>query len=414
MRHRFGAALLAVLLAGCAARPPVPTPAPPPPPVAATVPVPPAAPVAAQPAPVPPFRLTRVAFTDLPDWSATNFEDARASFRRGCAVLTRRSADSALSGTGYAGNAGDWTAVCNDTGTASRTFFESSFTPYAISAGAEAGGLFTGYYEPLLEASLTRGGIYQTPVYGLPADLVQVNLSAFNSKYAGERISGRVENGRLVPYANRAEINARPPQAQVLLWAADPVAVFFLEIQGSGRARLPDGRMLRLAYAGGNGRAYTAIGRTLINEGQLTRETVSLQTIRAWLKANPAQARRVMETNESYVFFAREELAAGVPGPNGTLGVPLTPRASLAIDSRLNALGAPFFVVADGRDPVRGLMMGQDTGGAIRGAVRGDIFFGFGDEAESRAGMMNAPGRLYVLLPNALAAKIGAAHDYPL
>lgn len=400
MTRRLGVALLALLLAGCAMPRPAPAPA-------APVPIP-----AAPSPPAPPYRLTRAAFTDLPGWGVSTLEEARAAFRRGCAVLSRRAADAPLSGVGYAGNAADWSAVCADATPQARAFFESRFTPYAISTGTELGGLFTGYYEPLLEAAPTRGGIYQTPVYGPPTDLVQVNLGAFNAKYAGERIAGRVENGRLVPYATRAQINATPPQAQVLLWAADPVAVFFLEIQGSGRARLPDGRMVRLAYAGGNGRAYTAIGRTLINEGQLTRETVSLQTIRAWLKANPAQARRVMETNESYVFFAHEELALDVPGPNGTLGVALTPKASLAIDSRLNALGAPFFVVAEGRDPVQALLIGQDTGGAIRGAVRGDIFFGFGDEAESRAGMMNAPGRLYVLLPNELAARIGATRDY--
>lgn len=399
MMLRLGVVLLALLLAGCATRQPAP-------PAAPTIPT--------QVAPAPPqVRLTRASFAGLPGWAAAPLDDARASFRRGCAVLARREPASALSGVGYAGTAGDWAAVCNDTSVDDRAFFEGRFTPYAISNGSDPAGLFTGYYEPLLEASLTQGGVYQTPIYGLPSDLVQVNLSAFNSKYAGERISGRVENGRLVPYATRAQINAHPPQAQVLLWAADPVAAFFLEIQGSGRARLPDGRMLRLAYAGGNGRPYTAIGRTLINEGQLTRENVSLQTIRAWLKANPAEARRVMEANESYVFFSREELAADVPGPNGTLGVPLTPKASLAIDSAMNALGVPFFVVAEGRDPMQALMIGQDTGGAIRGAVRGDIFFGFGEEAEQRAGMMNAPGRLYVLLPNEIAARLGDGKDYP-
>ena len=400
--RRAAALLLLAALAGCVT-PPTVTPAAPAPPA---VTAPPATP------PPPPFRLTRTSFNNIPGWSAAALEDARASFRRGCAVLARREAGAAMGGAGYAGTAGDWLAVCNDAGSQARDFFQNSFTPYAISSGADVNGLFTGYYEPLLEASRSREGVYQTPIYGLPADLVQVNLGSFNSRYAGQRISGRVENGRLVPYATRAEINARPPNAPVLLWAADPVAAFFLEIQGSGRARLPDGSMVRLAYAGGNGQPYTPIGRTLIAEDQLTRENVSLQSIRAWLKANPTQARRVMETNLSYVFFQQEVLAADVPGPNGTLGAPLTPKASLAIDARLNALGAPFFVVAEGRDPVQALMIGQDTGGAISGAVRGDIFFGFGEEAEQRAGFMNAPGRLFVLLPNEIAARIGETKDY--
>lgn len=396
MRQARAALLLAVLLAGCATRDaPVSPPAPAPGATAA-----------------PPLRLTRTGFDALPGWAASRFDDARAAFRRGCAALTRRAPGSAMGGIGYAGHAGDWAGVCNDAMADSRVFFERRFTPYLISSGADAAGLYTGYYEPLIEAALTRGGVYQTPVHALPADLVQVNLGAFNEKFAGERIAGRVENGRLVPYATRAQINAAPPPAPVVLWAADPVALFFLEIQGSGRARLPDGRMVRLAYAATNGRPYTAIGRTLIEEGQLTRETVSLQSIRAWLKANPDQARRVMETNASYVFFQREDLTPDIPGPNGTLGVPLTPMASLAIDPRLNALGAPFFVAADGNDPVHGLMIGQDTGGAIRGAVRGDIFFGFGAEAEARAGRMNAPGRLFVLLPNAVAARIGETQDF--
>jgi membrane-bound lytic murein transglycosylase A len=394
MKPGLGAALLlCAALAGCAA-PPAPTPVAP-----------------AAPAPSP-LRLTRTSFNDVPGWNMAALDDARASFRRGCAALARRDAKAAMGGAGYAGTTADWLPACNDEDGDAKSFFQNRFTPYAISSGADPNGLFTGYYEPLIEASRTRGGVYQTPIYGLPTDLVQVNLGTFNSRYAGERISGRVENGRLVPYATRAQINANPPNAPVLLWAADPVAVFFLEIQGSGRAHLPDGGMVRLAYAAGNGQPYTAIGRTLIAEGQLTRENVSLQSIRAWLKAHPDQAQRVMETNDSYIFFAQEALAPDIPGPNGTLGVPLTPKASLAIDPRLNALGAPFFVVAEGRDPVRALMIGQDTGGAIRGAVRGDIFFGFGEEAESRAGFMNAPGRLFVLLPNALAARIGERRDF--
>jgi membrane-bound lytic murein transglycosylase A len=169
----------------------------------------------------------------------------------------------------------------------------------------------------------------------------------------------------------------------------------------------------RIGYAGENGQPYTAIGRTLIAEGALAREEVSLQSIRAWLLAHPERAAAVMETNRSYIFFAQTALGDTALGPSGSLGANLTPLASLAIDSRIHALGAPLYVAAEGPDPVHAVMVAQDIGGAIRGAVRGDIFFGFGPEAERRAGAMKATGRLYLLLPNALAAKIGNQHDYP-
>ncbi|HMH66099.1 MAG TPA: MltA domain-containing protein, partial [Rhizomicrobium sp.] len=193
----------------------------------------------------------------------------------------------------------------------------------------------------------------------------------------------------------------------------DAVAFFFLQIQGSGRVAFDNGDSARIAYAGENGQPYTAIGRTLIAEGSLTRESVSLQTIRAWLLAHPDRAAAVMETDRSYIFFKEMPVGDVALGSAGSLGANLTPLASLAVDQRVHALGAPFYVAADGPDPVRAVMVAQDIGGAIRGPVRGDMFFGFGPQAEARAGAMKAPGRLYVLLPNLLAAKIGEGHIYP-
>jgi membrane-bound lytic murein transglycosylase A len=240
----------------------------------------------------------------------------------------------------------------------------------------------------------------------MPSDLVRVDLGTFIPKLKGEHVSGKVSGHALVPYADRAAINANgAPAAPVLFYTDDAIAFFFLQIQGSGRVAFDNGDSARIAYAGENGQPYTAIGRTLIAEGALTRENVSLQTIRAWLIANPARARAVMETNKSFIFFREAEGA-------GAQGTALTPLGSLAVDLRLHALGVPFYVAADGPDPVHGLMVAQDTGGAIRGAVRGDIFFGFGANAEARAGAMKAPGRLFVLLPNAVAVKIGASKDF--
>lgn len=388
--------LLAALLAACSTTPP-PRPA-----VAPVAPAPSANGV----------RLARAGFSDLPGWNAARFEAAQASFRRGCAQLAKKAPAAAMGGAGYAGTVGDWLPLCRSANGDARAFFETNFTPFAVSEGDKADGLFTGYYEPEIQASPTRGGVYQTPVYALPDDWVRFDLGEFDSRLAGQHAVAQVRDHTLQSYPDRAAINANPPRGPVLLWAADPVALFFLQIQGSGRARLPDGSSVRLAYAGANGQPYTAIGRTLINEGQLTRENVSLQSIRAWLVAHPGQARRVMETDKSYVFFLRAAIDDPALGSTGTLGVNLTPLASLAVDAKMNALGAPFFVAADGPDPVHALLIAQDTGGAIKGAVRGDIFFGAGPQAEERAGHMNAGGRLFVLLPNAVAARIGAGRGY--
>jgi membrane-bound lytic murein transglycosylase A len=355
------------------------------------------------------LRLTQLRFSDLPQWNAG--EAALASFQRSCTALTAKPDSEAMSGAGYAGTAADWRAVCGTAQGEARNFFERNFTPFAVSGGD---GLFTGYYEPEIRGSRSRHDAYQTPVYGLPPDLVRADLGLFNAKFKGEHISGRLDGRRLAPYADRAEINAKgAANAPVLFFTDDPVGFFFLQIQGSGRAAFDDGSSARIGYAGDNGQAYTAIGRTLIADGSLKREDVSLQSIRAWLLSNPARAQSVMETNRSYIFFAESALGDPALGPKGNLGTNLTPLASLAVDPRLNALGAPFFVAAEGADPIHAVMVAQDIGGAIRGPVRGDIFFGFGPEAERRAGAMKATGALYVLLPNALATKIGKSHDYP-
>ena len=362
----------------------------------------------AKPPAAPGLALTRTSFAQLPQWDPS--EDALQSFRRSCAVLMARPGADALGGAGYGGTVADWRAACSMPGGDARQFFEQNFTPFAISGDA----LFTGYYEPEIRGSRTRQGAFQTAVYGLPADLVRADLGLFNSKFAAEHISGRVDGQRLLPYADRAEIDAKGvPAAPVLFYTDDAIALFFLQIQGSGRVVFDDGSSERIGYTGDNGQPYTAIGRTLIADGSLKREEVSLQSIRAWLKANPDRARAVMETNRSYTFFVESPVGDAALGPKGSLGVNLTPLASLAVDSRLNPLGAPFYVAADGGDSVHTLAVAQDIGGAIRGPARGDIFFGFGPEAERRAGAMKGAGMLYVLLPNALAAKIGDGHIYP-
>ena len=353
------------------------------------------------------LHLARTSFAHLPDWNDVRADAALAAFARSCTLLLEKPDDTPLSGAGYGGTVGDWRGVCSNAGGDARGFFQNNFTPFAVDGDA----LFTGYYEPQILGSHTQHGAYQTPVYGLPSDLVRADLGLFIPRLKGEHISGRIEGHSLQPYPARDQIQAGGiTNAPVLLYTDDPIAFFFLQIQGSGRVDFDDGNPARIAYAGENGQPYTAIGRTLIADGALASEDVSLQSIHAWLIAHPDRAAAVMQTNRSYIFFAETPLGDTALGSTGSLGASLTPLASLAVDSRIHALGAPFYVAAQGPDPVHAVVVAQDIGGAIRGAARGDVFFGFGADAECRAGAMKAGGALYVLLPNALAAKLGAAY----
>jgi peptidoglycan lytic transglycosylase A len=272
--------------------------------------------------------------------------------------------------------------------------------------GPDGAVLFTGYYEPVIDAAETPSAIYPVPILGVPDDLVEAALGAFDPRFRDERIAGRLEGRRLVPYFTRAEIEEGRlgTWAPVLAWARDPVEAFFMEIQGSGALRFPDGREIRVGYAASNGRPYRSIGRLLIEEGKLPREAVSLQSIRAWLAAHPEERARVLRHNESYVFFHRLD-----GPPLGSLGVPVTPGRSIATDPRLFPAGALAFIrtehprrTSDGGiewRPLRRFVLNQDTGGAIRGPARADVFWGRGPEAELAAGLMRQSGELYFLVP---------------
>lgn len=360
------------------------------------------------------MQLTAVSFTELPGWAADDAATALAAFGRSCARLAVMPADERLGGVGLAaergGQAQAWRALCasaravapGDKGAAQR-FFESGFQPYAVNAsGARA--LFTGYYEPELRGARSPSGAFQTPLLGRPLDLVAFDAGDFFPDLKGRHSAGRVMNGRLVPYYTRAEIDAGALASQrlALLWLESPIDAFFLQIQGSGRIDLAGGHTVRVAYAGQNGRPYVPIGRILVQQGALTDDQVSEQSIRAWLLAHPAEARTVMEENPDYVFFRELRDYPANFGPPGALGAPLSPGRSLAIDRQFIPLGAPVFVATT--DPVSGapldrLMVAQDLGGAITGPLRADIFFGWGNEAQAQAGRMNATGTEYLLLP---------------
>jgi membrane-bound lytic murein transglycosylase A len=267
-----------------------------------------------------------------------------------------------------------------------RAFFETRFEPRVLRHGDGADGLITGYYEPLLNGSLTKTERFRYPIYQPPKDLLTVDIGEVYPELRGKTLRGRVAGKRVVPYFSRAEIT----HGGQVLTGNELV-----------RVRLPDGTLLFVGYADQNGHPYQAIGRRLVELGALQVEEVNLESIRAWLKAHPQEAEGVLNSNPSYVFFLRRE--SNLPGPLGSLNVPLTRERSIAVDPAYIPLGTPVWLdttLGNGSEqPYRRLMFAQDTGGAIKGAVRADVFFGFGEDAERRAGAMKSRGRLYVLWP---------------
>ncbi|MBI3229126.1 MAG: MltA domain-containing protein, partial [Burkholderiales bacterium] len=286
-----------------------------------------------------------------------------------------------------------------------RTFFESFFVPYlATTPEGTDYGLITGYYEPLLRGARKRGGIYQVPLYKVPDDLITVDLGSIYPELKNMRLRGRLQGNKVVPYGSRAELEAGNALAgKELLWVDDAIDAFFLQVQGSGRVVMEGGKeMLRVAYADQNGYPYKSIGRYLVDKGELKLEQASMQGIRAWALANPQRAQEMYNANPSYVFFKEEKLADPKIGPKGALGVPLVAQRSIAIDPTMLPLGAPMYLSTtqpNSEVPLQRLMVAQDTGGAIRGAVRADFFWGFGTEATDKAGKMKQRGQIWVLWP---------------
>lgn len=349
--------------------------------------------------------FTPSSYQALPGWYEDEWAGFAQAFERSCARLQKRDASAPFNSDPRFGNYKDWQAPCDaftkinkDEPTSTRVFLEHYFTPYAVSAGGNANGLFTGYYEASLKGSRTKSAQYNVPLHARPDDLVMVNLGEFREELKGQRIAGRVIEGNLKPYETREEILAGPMKDEkVLVWVDDPVEAFFVQVQGSGVVELDDGSRMRIGYAGQNGHIYYAIGRELVKRGALPKDDVSMQSIRSWLAAHPADAAALMNTNKSYVFFREVD----GDGPVGGEGVALSPLRSLAIDHGKYPYGFPVWLVTE-TPPMKRLMMAQDTGGAIKGAVRGDVFWGYGDEAEAQAGMMKSPGRYWILLPKSI------------
>lgn len=282
------------------------------------------------------------------------------------------------------------------------TYLRQYFTVYrAINEDGTDTGLITGYYEPLLRGSRFRTDVYRYPLYGKPGDLITVDLSSVYPELKHKRVRGRLVGDRIVPYYDRREIEEQLPLAgQEILWVDDIIDLFFLQIQGSGLVQLENGQEVHVGYADQNGQTYNSIGRVLIEQGELSRDKASMQGIKNWARSNPDKLRDLLYSNPSYVFF--RELPPGLPGPLGALGVPITAERSVAVDPRHIPLGAPVFLATtypNSSKPLNRLMMAQDTGGAIKGGVRADFFWGAGAEAGQKAGAMKQQGKIWVLLP---------------
>ncbi|MFN7662699.1 MAG: murein transglycosylase A [Alphaproteobacteria bacterium] len=349
---------------------------------------------------VPVIKLESVPFHALTDWQQDHdIPHALKAFKISCKVLLKKKPTEPL---GLGTYAGDWHPVCRQALECSdsaspqetRAFFEAHFVPYRVTDNGDPEGLFTGYYESSLNGSRQKTPKFWYPLYKKPPELL---LSQDKEKKWGV-----LSWGKIVPYYDRAAIDkgALEGKGLELVWVDDPVEAFFLHIQGSGRVTLPDGQVMRVNYAASNGHPFFSIGRELVHNNIMDTKDVSMQSIRGWMARFPDQARVLMHKNPSYIFFREVENKGD--GPIGCMGVPLTPLRSMAIDRRWLPMGCPLWF--DGRHPdnyiqERRLMIAQDTGGAIRGAVRGDFFWGFGKDAMERAGKMKSKGQYYVLLP---------------
>ena len=348
------------------------------------------------PATPPKVLYEEVTWSKVDGWQEDRVQEAWDAFLKSCRAIAAKP---------------EWAGVCAASASAKnpRQFFESRFTPLRIvqSTGLDQivdTGLITGYYEPLLRGSRKPSAAFPVPLYAPPDDLLTIDLGELYPELKGKRVRGRVQGKKVVPYYTRGELAGKPSlKGKELVWVDNVIDAFFLEVQGSGRVQLSDGTTVRMAYADQNGQPYRSIGRYLVDQGQMTLDQASAQSIRRWVEQNPQRKDEVLNANPSVVFFREERIENPAEGPKGALGVPLSGGRSLAVDPQFVPLGAPVFLATtqpNSEVPLRRLVMAQDTGGAIRGINRGDLFWGFGAAAGESAGRMKQQGRMWLLWPN--------------
>jgi membrane-bound lytic murein transglycosylase A len=348
-------------------------------------------------------RYEHAVWTQIPGWSTDAVQEAWPAFLASCHVLRGKPEWVEPCAAAEAVAAGSPAAV--------HAYFETYFEPYRLlkvpSVKREDTGLITGYYEPLLLGSRTRTPQFGVPLYAAPPDLLVVDLSSVYPELKKMRLRGRVVGKKVVPYYSRAELaSGETLQGQEIVWVQDPLEAFLLEVQGSGRVQLPDGQVIRVQYADQNGQPYKAIGRYLVQHGDLTAEQASIPGIRDFLARNPDRMQEVLNANPSVVFFKEAPVDDPGAGPKGSQGIPLTPGRSIAVDPGCVPLGAPVFLsttLPDSGTQLQRLVVAQDTGGAISGAPRADFFFGTGTQAGELAGKMRQSGSMWLLWPRTAA-----------
>lgn len=433
--------LMSVFLTACATVAPLPAPVPQPAPAPAPVgkPEPTPVPVVQAPAtplrpavvpaspsagPVPPIdivplQFTQIAFESLPDWAQTDVGAARRALLRSCAITQARPKDQLLSTVAtYSGRVGDWSGVCalaQDPSLEDRSFWESQFHVWRVATEATEIGRLTGYYEPIMAASRVKTPVYSEPIQSRPADLFEIDLGAFDPTLRNRAIVARMDRGKVVPYWSRAQITEST--APVLAWG-EPAEVLSLQVQGSGRLQFEDGSQVRAAFAAHNGHRFGSNAQELIRRGALPVNGASMDALKTWFKtAPPKEAREVLNANPRTVFFRLEPIKDPNFGPKGGQQAALEANGSLAVDTSYHAYGVPIFLSADAPRvglsadvSLRRLVVAQDTGGAIRGPIRGDLYWGTGPEAGLRAGRINHDVRFWVLLPKGVhPAPVSAA-----
>lgn len=352
-------------------------------------------------------------FANLTHWQSDNHLQAFNTFKNSCAEILKRPSDTQFSNLSYGGKTKTWQDVCrvainlkNINNKQAKDFFENYFQPYQIKNNFTSKGLFTGYYLPTINIRYVRNKEFSIPIYALPKDLIKIDLGKFKKELSGITVTAQLNKNILQPYPDRETITAAPlKSADVIAWTNSPVDLFFAQIQGSAIGILPDKSRVLLSYAGGNGRPYQPIGKILLEKKELSRDNVSMQAIRDWLNKHPDKINLIFNQNASYSFFVLNKTENVI----GSEKIPLTPRRSLAVDRKFIPLGAPLWLsthipMNKSQSAFHHLMVAQDTGGAINGVIRGDVYWGEGKEASDIAGHMQQSGRLWILLPKRLTS----------